>query len=200
MHTIDGRLQMTRKPSYFERDLNNANRRLLNSAFARGSGSRGARQRIAVKCHCALEAKGPWRSKAIETLAEINGITALTRTTPKDRGLYSIAAERQTAARDRRVLAEHDPDVGDGARSLSVRGSPARSASSLHPSGMRTRSSSAREGRASSTSAIAASTAGIPRYLVDVPDGLIAERKVAPFRLCRQGRAGRCNVDPSLSS
>src|ERR1035437_10027236 len=73
---------------------------------------------------------------------------------------------------------------------VSVRGSPARSASSPHPSGMRTRSSSAREGRASSTRAIAASTAGIPRYLADVPVGLIAERKGAPFRLCRQGRAG----------
>ena len=73
---------------------------------------------------------------------------------------------------------------------VSVRGSPARSAISLHPSGMRTRASSAREGRASSSRAIAASTAGIPGYLADIPDGLIAERKVAPFRLCRQGRAG----------
>lgn len=38
--------------------------------------------------------------------------------------------------------------------------------------------------------AIAANTAGIPRYLADIPDDLIAERKVAPFPLCRQGKAG----------
>jgi hypothetical protein len=38
----------------------------------------------------------------------------------KDRDLCSIPAKRQAAARDYRVLAQHDPDVGDGARRLGM--------------------------------------------------------------------------------
>jgi len=47
-------------------------------------------------------------------------IRVLTRPRREVRGLYSIAVEREAAAGDRRVLADHDADVSDGARGLGM--------------------------------------------------------------------------------
>src|ERR1035437_8391864 len=61
------------KPGYYDTDLSNARRRLLNSALARSPGCRGHRQWIAVKRRRTLETKALRRSKAIEPLLNSRG-------------------------------------------------------------------------------------------------------------------------------
>jgi hypothetical protein len=94
-------------------------------------------------------------------------LPSLTRPRGEDRGL---SAKRQRATAGSRLIVARRYAIARAASAgVSVRGSAARSASSLHPSGTRTRASSARKGRASTTRTIVASTAGIPRYLADIP-------------------------------
>ncbi len=78
---------------------------------------------------------------------------------------------------------------------VSVRGSPARSASSLHAAGMRTRSSPAREGRASSTRAITASMAGIPAIYPTFPRWLDCRTLSCSFSAGPARRSGRFNFN-----
>lgn len=110
----------------------------------------------------------------------------------KDRGLYSMAAERQAAARDRRVLAEHDVDVCDGARGLGMgqrQGEPGpvgqfpASIGDAHAFLLRAR------GQSEQHQSDHCEYGRHPKVFSRHFDCLIAEPKVAPFRPCRQGRA-----------
>ena len=132
------------------------------------------------------------RSRAIEILAD-EILADLARPRREARGLLRLAAERQAAARDRRVRAFHDTEVCDGARSLGMgqrQRKPGLAGQLPAPRGNAHALLVPARGQGEQhQSCHCEHSRHLELFTRHSPDCLMSERKVPPFRLSRQGRS-----------